>query len=154
MCDIYGLGEFYLETIQKRNFTSNGDVLNEIFVSSDNIELPVVFDKNLFDQKSSPKNLLNEWITKNNTDKAVYQTYSVEKQFHTVIRFLGKTYWTPYLEKTKRHSEQSAALVVIFSLGLCDDTRVIDACIVSEKNKISALQHRHNDKMYLIKINK
>lgn len=123
-------------------------------MQGDSVELPVVFDKNFFNPDNLPKSILNRWITQNNLTKPNLKTYSVEKQFHSVIHFMGKYYSTPYLEKTKRHSEQSAALVLLLSLGLCNDATVREKCLVTERNCVHALTHHENGRRYMIKINK
>ena len=148
-----------MDTINERKAqgkTSQNDFKNitALTESTDYIELPVVFDKKLFTAESLPKTILHKYVSRNQLEEPSLRTIQVEKQFHSVIRFLGKTYSTPYLEKTKRWAEQSAALVLILSLGLCDDSKVIEKCLVTKQNCVDALQHCENGHTYLIKINK
>lgn len=159
MSKIYELHEYYIQTEDERN--SKKIVPNDLpkpMVNKegqiDVIELPIVFDKNLFEFKTLPKNILNRFITQNKMERPKIRTYQVEKQYHSVIQFMDKTYSTPYLEKAKRLSEQSATLVLLISLGLFADRSVIDKCLVSEHNIVHALQHFENGKVYYIKINK
>lgn len=160
---IYELEDFYESIIEERLHNhqkkkiklKNGSSQNTIYENSKHYELPVSFDKTLFDSDCElPKSILHRWITKNNLEMPKFHTLAIEKQFHCMIDFMGYTYSTPYLEKSKKLAEQSAALVLILKQGLCDDHRIIDSCLIGPSNSIPVLEHNHHGKIYLIKINK
>lgn len=125
------------------------------FASTNSVELPVNFNRNLFsDVNMMPKTILNRYCTQNKLELPTARTYMVEKQFHSVLSFNDKLYSTPYLEKSKKLAEQSAALVLLLSLDLYKDTKIIDKCLITDRKLVNALQHHENGRTYYIKINK
>lgn len=121
------------------------------------IELPVIFDKTVFERYMFPKDMLNKWILKNNIKNPYYETIQIEKQFHSIVHLMNKHYSTPYLEKSKRAAEQSAALVAVFNLGLCNESKILEHCLIDGHNEniiINYIKHEHLGRSYLIKVNK
>lgn len=161
MSQLYDVHSFYLETMSKRR-ARKGALSEEIQTGGieerdNSIVMPVIFDKRLFEMTTLPKSILNRYICKNDLEEPTIRTYQVEKQYHSQLSFMGRTYSSRFLEKTKRHAEQSAALVLLLSgtlPGLCNDAKVINKCLVSEHNAVDSLKISENGRTYLIKINK
>lgn len=172
----FNLQDYYTEAMAKRK-AKKASAVNEPELSNNNtkennttstassstaeniITLPVSFDQNLFVSTSSPlpKTILNEHFNKSGkktSSPLTFRTVQVAKQFHSVVSHGGKHYSTPYLEKTKRLAEQAAALVLLLSLGLFSDTKIINRCLVTTQNVVHALQHVENGQTYYIKVNK
>lgn len=161
MSSIYQLENYYNkinnEWLSKLDDSKTNNKLNETERNNiDHIELPVIFDKTVFERYMFPKDILNKWIVKNNIKNPCYETIQIEKQFHSIVHLMGKHYSTPYLEKSKRAAEQSAALVAVFNLGLCNESKVLDQCLIDGNNEniINHIKHEYLGKNYLIKVNK
>ncbi|OTF79079.1 tRNA-dihydrouridine(20) synthase[NAD(P)+]-like protein [Euroglyphus maynei] len=159
MSDIYELNDYYEQICNGRNLSKQISIIST--TSSDDkpscdenlIELPIVFVKRVFVRSNYPKTILNRWLMKNNFKNPHYETKQIEKKFHSILHFQGKCYTTPYLETTKKTAEQSAALVIIIKLGLCDDRKIIDTCMMNnnKRDNHSILEYRHQGRTYLIR---
>lgn len=85
---------------------------------TDVIEMKVCFIRSNFNDLNLPKSQLHLWANKNGHKLPTYDTQQECKLFRTVLFFNGKKYSSNFWEKNKKFSEQGAALVCLFSLGL------------------------------------
>lgn len=72
-----------------------------------------------------PKAKLHGWAGKNGHRLPVYETQQVEKLFRTILTFNDKRYTSTFCEKNKKFSEQGAALVCMFHIGLVTEEELI-----------------------------
>ncbi|KAH7646116.1 trna-dihydrouridine synthase [Dermatophagoides farinae] len=161
--DIYEINDYYENICNSRNLYKQISIIptsiqdngheDKSPINNDMIELPIIFVKRVFAHSNYPKTILNKWLMKNNFENPRFETKQIEKRFHSILYFQGKSYATPYLENTKKNAEQSAALVIIIKLGLCDDRKIIDTCMINkaENNSMSILEYRHQGRTYLIR---
>lgn len=140
ICSIWGLGEFCRETqsnYQKRGIQGRWQVMPDDLEPpqkkmksldtdlTDVIQMKVSFIRANFNDQTLPKFKLHSWAGKNGLKLPVYETHQVEKLFRTIITFNGKKYTSTFWEKNKKFSEQGAALVCIFHLGLVTEEDLI-----------------------------
>ncbi|KAH9628787.1 hypothetical protein HF086_004947 [Spodoptera exigua] len=137
---IWGLGEFCRETqvsYQKRGIQGRWQVTPDDLEPpqkkikaldidlTDVIQMKISFIRANFNDQTLPKFKLHSWAGKNGLKLPTYETQQVEKLFRTIITFNGKKYTSSFWEKNKKYSEQGAALVCIFHLGLVTEEDLI-----------------------------
>ncbi|KAF9414673.1 hypothetical protein HW555_007451 [Spodoptera exigua] len=140
ICSIWGLGEFCRETqvsYQKRGIQGRWQVTPDDLEPpqkkikaldidlTDVIQMKISFIRANFNDQTLPKFKLHSWAGKNGLKLPTYETQQVEKLFRTIITFNGKKYTSSFWEKNKKYSEQGAALVCIFHLGLVTEEDLI-----------------------------
>ncbi|CAB3231091.1 unnamed protein product [Arctia plantaginis] len=140
ICDIWELGEYChekqskyqkmgiqgrwqvcpheLEPPQKRIKMAETDLVGVI-------QMKVCFIRANFNDRNMPKAKLHGWAGKNGHNLPVYETQQVEKLFRTILTFNDKKYTSTFWEKNKKFSEQGAALVCMFHIGLVTEEELI-----------------------------
>lgn len=116
------------------------------------IEMPIVYVSNIFNMSNQPKAVLNDWCSKEHLTLPVWTTYPIGKHFHTIVKFQGKTFASSYLQKCKRYSEHSAALVALISLDRYPYMDLAKKCIVKSIDKTKTMEVIFNHKRLMVKI--
>ncbi|XP_063977613.1 tRNA-dihydrouridine(20) synthase [NAD(P)+]-like [Diachasmimorpha longicaudata] len=74
-----------------------------------------------------PKTRLLKWLRDNKKkDLPVYDTWSEDKLFRSIVTVDGQKYSSTFWEKNKKWAEQGAALVFLLSIGLIDEVSLIE----------------------------
>lgn len=68
---------------------------------------------------------MHVWANKKGFKLPKYETHQEEKLFQTILTFNGNKYTSSFWEKNKKFSEQSAALVCLFSLGVVTEEELV-----------------------------
>ncbi|KAK6983536.1 tRNA-dihydrouridine(20) synthase [NAD(P)+]-like protein [Biomphalaria glabrata] len=105
------------------------------------IELPVRYDKTLYNSLMTPKQILNNYCIKHQKEKPVYSTTEryQDRFFKSVVQLEGKLYTNPFWERSKQLAEQSAAVCCLVVNGL-DDGRTGEP-----KNETEELRRKWRD---------
>ncbi|KAH9509534.1 tRNA-dihydrouridine(20) synthase [NAD(P)+]-like protein [Bulinus truncatus] len=105
------------------------------------IELPVRFDKSLYNPMMTPKQILNNYCTKCQKEKPVYSTTErfEDRFFRSVVQVDGKLYTNPFWERSKQMAEQSAAICCLI-MNSIDDGRTAEP-----KNETEELRKKWRD---------
>jgi len=82
------------------------------------IKMSVRLSKTGFCHTDIPKSILFNYTVRHHIPLPVYHTEQVEKLFYSTVAVAGKQYATDYLERSKRRSEQAAALAALHALKL------------------------------------
>ncbi|MPC14459.1 tRNA-dihydrouridine(20) synthase [NAD(P)+]-like [Portunus trituberculatus] len=86
------------------------------------VEMPIQFIRGNFHNADLPKMLLNTHVFRNQLKGPKYSHVVVDKFFSASVTVDGVKYISTLREKSKRYSEQGAAIVFLHAMGLVNKT--------------------------------
>lgn len=93
---------------------------------SELIEMPLRFNKNLYNITRSPKTILYEWTCHQHIPAPKYDSTVAEQKFHTIVSVQGKKYASSRTDTSKKWGEQAAAVVCLRILGIDEGRKFMD----------------------------
>lgn len=126
MCELWDLLDYYRDS--QKNYVDTAmrrDVITEnpckkLKITDENevITHKIRYMRSKYKENESPKSVLYLHSTKNKISAPKYEIINQGKLFQAVVTFEDKKYTSSYLEVSKKHAEQSAALSCLYSKGL------------------------------------
>lgn len=142
--------ELSSQLFNEHKSSTNHKKLKTCAEDSSEIEMPVLFRRNLFVNESDlPKSRVLALAKRHSWDSPKYETKQLDKHFYCVLHLNGKSYSSLYLEKNKRYAEQSSALVALLALQSVDSD-LTNNCLIDKIN-INCVEVKYDSKVLYIK---
>ncbi|OBS58294.1 hypothetical protein A6R68_10528 [Neotoma lepida] len=127
ICEAFGLGAFYEETIRELD-ARRADLLantpeaveDPAEDTSGIIKMAIKFDRRAYPPQITPKMCLLEWCRREKLPQPVYETVQrpLDRMFCSVVTVAEQKYQSTLWDKSKKLAEQTAAIVCLRSQGL------------------------------------
>uniref|UniRef100_H3AAB6 Dihydrouridine synthase 2 n=1 Tax=Latimeria chalumnae TaxID=7897 RepID=H3AAB6_LATCH len=125
ICEVFEMEEFYKETMamldkRKAEVEARKQEVDDLSEEADVIKMAVRFDKRNYPPQVTPKMYLLEWCRKQNLPQPVYETVQrpQDRSFSSTVIVAEKKYKSTFWEKSKKLTEQAAAITCLRTLGL------------------------------------
>ncbi|XP_048371641.1 tRNA-dihydrouridine(20) synthase [NAD(P)+]-like isoform X2 [Sphaerodactylus townsendi] len=125
ICEVFEMSGFYKETsalleAKKASLETKNQVEDDQMEDADVIKMAVKFDKREYPPQITPKMCLLEWCRKEKHPQPVYETVErpLDRLFRSVVTVAKQKYRSTFWEKSKKLTEQAAAIVCLRTLGL------------------------------------